>query len=240
MPNDFTLSPFEVDLWQGTVNPEVDKQALISWLSEDERQRMQRFKFANLQARFLYIRSRLRQLLAGYVNERPDTLRMAQSEFGKPYLADYPELSFNVSHSDDDWIIAVGLNCQLGVDIERCKPRDSLAELVERFFAKPEISYWRTLPDSQRLPAFYRLWTCKEAFLKATGRGIAAGLDECILDTGGFQRFVQVPQIYRPAGQWQLLMQRTHPTHCVALVSQSTGAQTVRHKSIQHLELPLA
>lgn len=237
MLNDFSMLQFEVDVWQGTASPEFDQRVFISWLSEDERQRMMRFKFAELQSRFLHIRGRLRQILAGYVNERPGALRLAQSEFGKPHLMDYPELSFNLSHSGDDWIIAVGKNCQLGVDIEGCKPRDNLAELVVRFFAKPEADYWLTLPDSQRLSAFYRLWTCKEAFLKATGRGIAAGLDECVLDTGSFQRFLQVPEVYRPAGQWQLLMQSSCPTHCIALVSQSAELQTVRHKSIQRIEL---
>ncbi|PPD23973.1 MAG: 4-phosphopantetheinyl transferase [Methylomonas sp.] len=237
MSTEFNLPPHTVDLWRGTVSHEAQHPLFDAWLSPDERRRMLRFKFPALQTRFLHIRGSLRQIMAGYVNEPPERLRFAYSEFGKPYLADYPALAFNLSHTGDDWIIAVGC-CPLGVDLEHCKPRDSLPELVARFFAGQEAAFWQALPESRRLSAFYQLWTCKEAFLKATGRGIAAGLQDCVLDTDSFQRFLQVPKAYQPASQWQLLTQHSGLVHCVALVCQSSEPQTVRHKSIRRLELP--
>lgn len=101
---------------------------------------------------------------------REKDVRIRQGENGKPYLADYPEIHFNLSHSGH-MALAVFAPREVGCDIEYIgKPNRKLAK---RFFCPSEYEYLLNQPDEQSVQReFYRLWTLKESFLKATGLGL--------------------------------------------------------------------
>ena len=67
----------------------------------------------------------LRQVLARYISE--NNFMIERGEFGKPYLRDFPELHFNVSHSGEKLLIAISFEQAVGIDIEKTKPRKSFA-----------------------------------------------------------------------------------------------------------------
>jgi 4'-phosphopantetheinyl transferase len=92
----------------------------------------------------------------------------------------------------------------LGVDIEIAKPRKNLAALVEKCFAEPEATYWHGLPKPEQAAAFYQFWTRKEAFVKATGRGIALGLKRCVLNPDAPTTLLCVPKEFAPASAWRV------------------------------------
>jgi 4'-phosphopantetheinyl transferase len=92
-------------------------------------------------------------------------------------------LQFNVSHSGNIALIAVGSEHPLGVDIEKIRGDVDTAALAERFFSPRERCELRALPDHFRLPAFYACWTRKEAFLKATGDGLSFPLADFSVTT---------------------------------------------------------
>jgi 4'-phosphopantetheinyl transferase len=81
-------------------------------------------------------------------------------------------LYFNLSHSNEYAVIAVSRTGPLGVDIERVRLMPDLEEIAARFFSSAEQAAILRLPAAQRLPAFYRCWTSKEAFIKALGAGL--------------------------------------------------------------------
>ncbi|HET7662317.1 MAG TPA: 4'-phosphopantetheinyl transferase superfamily protein, partial [Rhodanobacteraceae bacterium] len=125
-------------------------------------------------------RAPLLRVLAGYLGTRPEAIALGVNPHGRPRLdgALAGHLDFNWSHSGEHAVIAVAHHLPaLGVDIERVRPRRSYMALAERFFAASEHALLASLPEDQRLPAFVRLWTAKEAMLKAHGRGLAYGLD---------------------------------------------------------------
>ena len=157
-----------------------------------------------LRNRYVIVRSRLRQLLGQKLVVAPESINFSIAAHGKPYLADCPELAFNLSHSANHWAIAIGRHCRLGVDIEIAKPRQNLASLVEKCFGEPEAAYWHSLPEAQQTATFYRFWTRKEAFVKATGRGIALGLKHCVLNPEQQTGFLSVPDEYQPASAWRI------------------------------------
>lgn len=95
-----------------------------------------------------------------------------QNEWGKPFLKDVP-LAFSLSHAGHYAVCAVGAS-PLGVDIE--SPRCTMA-LAERQFHAQELSFLHTLSEAEQPDALLRLWTAKEAFLKAIGRGLSLPLD---------------------------------------------------------------
>ena len=112
---------------------------------------------------------------------------IARGEHGKPYAPALPDLNFNLSHARDHVLVAFARGQPLGVDIERIDRKLALEDLARRFFAAEEADALDRIDVAERLPAFLRIWTCKEAVLKAIGQGLSFGLDRVVftLGTGG-------------------------------------------------------
>lgn len=131
-------------------------------------------------------RARLDALLVHYaaLDRAPD---IARSERGKPYAPALADVDFNLSHAGHLALIAIARAQPLGVDLEGAERAIRVEALARRFFAKPEADALDALPAERRPEAFLRLWTCKEAVLKALGVGISFGLDRVAfsLDAAG-------------------------------------------------------
>jgi len=123
-------------------------------------------------------RAPLRQVLAGYLGVPAGAVILVDGEHGRPVLADglHSSLDFNWSHSGDRAVLAVGRAVVPGIDVERRRPRPRALEIAERYFDPAEAAALADLPEGERDEAFLRLWTAKEAVLKALGRGLAFGL----------------------------------------------------------------
>ncbi|MDD1643371.1 MAG: 4'-phosphopantetheinyl transferase superfamily protein [Methylococcaceae bacterium] len=194
-----------VEIWHGKVTAE-DAHYQAYWRVLDEAEQTQAGKFKNefLHKRYVEIHGRLRILLAQTLYQSPEKIRIKKAEHGKPYLADYPELAFNLSHSADRLMIAVAWNCSLGIDLEICKNRINLSGLVDKCFAEEEAAYWNQLTDNKKNTEFYRFWTRKEAFVKATGHGIALGLNQCVVNPECKTEFLRVPDNCGQASAWHV------------------------------------
>ena len=96
-------------------------------------------------------------------------LEIAIAQGGKPYLAKEPDIHFNLSHSGE-WAVCAISSSPVGVDIQHCD--EGRRDVASRFFHREEIRYLDSLPQFRRDEGFYRLWTLKESFVKATGRGL--------------------------------------------------------------------
>lgn len=156
-----------VDLAVGNIQPDL--------LSQTEQARAARFKFPQHRQRFIASHTALRRILAGYVDAKPQQLVFQKAVHGKPSLTDYPDLHFNLSHSNTTALIAVARH-EIGVDIEQVKKRDEL-KLAKRFFTQTEYQWLAAHATKDISPAFFKLWTRKEAVLKATGLGLHLPLD---------------------------------------------------------------
>ena len=105
---------------------------------------------------------------------------------GKPQLVAEQNpraVQFNVSHSSNMALIAVGSAHRLGVDIEEIRGDVDTTALAERFFSLRERAGLQALPDHLRVSGFFAGWTRKEAFLKATGDGLMFPLAEFSVTT---------------------------------------------------------
>jgi len=175
-----------VDVWRLLLDepPTEDSDATI--LSSDEVERASRFHFEADRIHFTRCRSALRRLLAGYLAIPAPEIGFEYQASGKPQLmaAQNPHgLQFNVSHSANMALIAVGSRHRLGVDIEKIRPDVDTASLAERFFSHRERAGLQSLPEQLRIPAFFACWTRKEAFLKATGDGLSFPLADFSVST---------------------------------------------------------
>jgi len=176
----------------------------LAILDKNERSIAERFKFADLTERYIINHGILRQLLADRLDISPTCLRIEKAEFGKPFLPDYPEISFNMSHSGDILTIAISSQCQLGIDVECYKARNTWEGLVKKCFAAKEMEYWYRLNETERGHAFYQFWVKKEAFVKAVGKGITLGLNQCIVNPEDLESFTHVPKQAGLASKWQI------------------------------------
>lgn len=123
-------------------------------------------------------RAPLRALLASYLHTTPEALALVEGEHGRPTLATpHATLAFNWSHSGDHALLAIARGIQPGIDLERLRPRPRALDIARRYFCADEADALAALGPAQRDDAFLSLWTAKEAVLKATGRGLAFGLD---------------------------------------------------------------
>jgi 4'-phosphopantetheinyl transferase len=173
----------DVHVWYAHLELEAGAVGrLAARLSEDERVRAGRFKFARDARRFVVARGMLRSLLGTYLGLPPRRLEFAYGEHGKPALEGaHAALGFNLSHSGEIAVLAAGWNRALGVDVELRRPLPDLDALAARSFAPRELSVLGALPETDRPAAFFRCWTRKEAFIKATGQGLAQRLDAFVV-----------------------------------------------------------
>ncbi len=167
-----------VVVWSWSLESEpLSFQAAEALLSDDEKVRGRRFVTAPLRHRFVVARARLRSLLGEQLGRDPRALVFAENAFGKPRLADHPSVHFSLSHSGDQAALAVSEQREIGVDIERVRPLDHL-DLARRYFHPNEVAEIEAVmaPDEQ-LQTFFRIWTLKEAIVKAIGKGLSIPLD---------------------------------------------------------------
>ena len=122
-----------------------------------------------LRQRYLRAHGALRHILGRFAGAHLD---FALTPTGKPYLPSVPELRFNLSRSHGMAAIAVALEVDVGVDIERLRPMPEYQAIAERFFPPSEAAALADLPLAEREGAFFQRWTRIEAMLKATGVGL--------------------------------------------------------------------
>jgi 4'-phosphopantetheinyl transferase len=175
-----------VDVWRLRLDEPASVGPEASVLSADEIARASRFYFEKDRIHFTRCRSALRRVLGGYLAIPAFDIRFEYLTSGKPQLvADQNPraLQFNVSHSANMALIAVGSERRLGVDIEKIRDDVDTNSLAERFFSLRERAGLQALPDHSRVQGFFACWTRKEAFLKATGDGLSFPLADFSVTT---------------------------------------------------------
>jgi 4'-phosphopantetheinyl transferase len=140
------------------------------WLSKEELARAESFRFEIHRDRYLRGRGMMRALLARHLGADAASLAFAVGDKGKPSLVGDPT-GFNLSHSEGRAVLAIGDLANLGVDIEGYDRRVDHAGLARRCFRDSEIAWMESFAPAERHLAFFRIWTAKEARMKATGEG---------------------------------------------------------------------
>jgi 4'-phosphopantetheinyl transferase len=185
-PKNLTLENERVHIWRADLNlPSERVYELANILSPDERERAERYKFQKHRQRFIVARSTLRKILSNYLNLEAERLEFNYSDRGKPFLAktcQQDSLQFNLSHSQELAIYAITKDKKIGIDLEYLRPMPDAENIAKRFFSANEYTWISSLAGVAQREAFFRYWTAKEAYLKATGEGIAGSLESVEVD----------------------------------------------------------
>jgi 4'-phosphopantetheinyl transferase len=189
-PNEFSAG--SVHLWRIPLDRDASAtSAPLSLLADDEVRRYERFKPEAVKRRFALARGGMRVILGRYLSSTPGSLEFRYGEQGKPSLA--PEqnpakLRFNLTHSHDLAILAVASDREVGVDVEHLRDNIEFEMLAARYFSPLEAEPLASLEGNELKRQFFRIWTAKEAYIKAIGQGLQIPLDQFDVAVGSEQQ----------------------------------------------------
>ena len=209
-PTTVRLEPGQLHIWAAALNEFVSQAPILgSLLSPAEQARAEKFKLLEHRNHYLVRRGLLRLILSRYLQQHPSAIHFQHGPKGKPELRRKENslpLFFNTSHSAEITVCAVTSACPIGVDVERTRQIPEIEGIARRFFLPRETQTLMALSPEARLQAFYVCWVRKEAFLKATGEGISAGLARVEVTVAPHEKpmVVSIAGEQRVHEQWQL------------------------------------
>ena len=224
------LTDSDIHVWCASLN--VSKEDLShyeSWLSLDEKARAQRFYFEKDRDHFIVGRGLLRTLIGHYLKIEPAQIEFIYEDYGKPALK--PDLQdktleFNLSHSKGLALYVFNWNRKVGIDVEQIHAMPDMDDFAERFFSPRESAYINSLSGQPKEIAFFKLWTCKEAFLKANGNGLTVPINEVeiSLEPEGSARLEAIGEEKTQTSYWQLEIFNPVQGYQAALAVEGKGA----------------
>ena len=236
------LAPGTVALW--CARPaQLDDPAIVDHytdlMSDEERERGARMLLEGARQLHLLARALQRLALASYLpGVAPRELRFVRSGAGRPSLAapfDAGGLDFNLAHSRGLVVLAVARGLEFGIDVERYDKNVPLAA-ARRYFSRDEVAALEALPRDAQPRRFLRLWTLKEAYLKAIGSGITGGLGSMTfrLDNRGvsFERAADPD-----ASRWWFGQFSAGAEHLLAIACRSRACPAQVTPTLECLEL---
>ncbi len=214
-----------------------------SCLSQDEKDKADRFRFPEDRRRFVVARGTLRHLLGRQLNQRPEQITFCYGAYGKPAVSLPPELEqsplhsagerylqFNLSHSGEIALCALGYKRKLGIDIEQVKTIQRLEGMMKRTLVASEQQQVEAESAATRSRAFLQRWTCKEAYLKAIGLGLTQSMQTLEVQIEP-PKFLRVPEDC--SAGWRLHLIEVPETYVGALAV--AGETAVTQHRWQHL-----
>ena len=180
-PADLALDEAYIDVWRSRIDlPKEEIQKFHETLSQQEQERAEKFIFPDKYEEYVVTRGLLRTALSHVLEQSPGAFAFEYTTEKKPFLVkkfDGQSVSFNVSHSHGQALVAISLDRNIGIDIEKIRNDVAYEKLSKRFFSRAEYEALLQY-EGDPVQAFFTVWTRKEAFVKAVGKGIAFGLSE--------------------------------------------------------------
>jgi phosphopantetheine--protein transferase-like protein len=203
-------------------DPEISS-CCASVLSETEMQRADRFAADDDKAQFVQRRA-FRRFCGATALESSQPLRQIvfeETENGRPYLSDLPDLWFSFSSCRFGFLGAWSSTHGIGVDLEDQTRNLEAADLAHRFFSVTEATAVEGVAGLERLRTFYRFWSLKEAALKSIGQGLPFGLDAFEFELDPNLRVIHAPLDHGRPEQFYAYMIEGTDNSCAALIIRS-------------------
>jgi 4'-phosphopantetheinyl transferase len=157
-----------------------DMERWLGSLDRGERERAARFRIAADRREFIAAHALLRTMLTHHLGVPATAWRFVVDANGKPSIdrkVGPHQIQFNLSHTRGLVAVALASRGAIGVDVEEIDEAKADLAIAEAYFARSEVEMLQKAPPSERARCFFRLWTLKEAYIKAIGKGLSAPLD---------------------------------------------------------------
>ena len=158
--------------WVGDHARDVDRFTR-EYLSPNEGEHLRQYRSREAAERYVVTRSLVRIVLSDHLGIPPRKIRVSRTDMGKPVVME--RVHFNVTHSGDLVLLAISEQRAVGVDVERRREVLRVRALMQRWLTEPERQQCAELTrrGATVSDAFLRIWSLKEARLKALGVGIS-------------------------------------------------------------------
>ena len=240
------LANHEVHVW--FTRPERAIAALteryLALLSSDERDRHGRFYFDKDRHHYLVAHALVRTTLSQYADVDPAAWTFRNGPHGRPEIAGpfdgaqgrpvdgaqgaseaaAAALRFNLTHTNGMVAVAVARGVDVGIDVEGFRMRDTGIDIARRFFAPAETAHLERQAPDDRLRVFLEFWTLKEAYIKAIGKGLAAGLATFAMQLDEPPTVVFATDSHGDSADWHFRRLHLADTHLAALAVRHRGA----------------
>jgi 4'-phosphopantetheinyl transferase len=206
-----TLDPGEVHVWYEITEAsgDLEIEEALAILSPNERARQSRFMFARDRRDYAVAHGLLRRSLSRYADVPPESWRFCERPGGKPALVGdhgMPWLSFNLSHTHGLVACAIARGSEVGVDVESAR-RAVDAGVANAFFSEVENADLRRCASPvARATRFCQLWTLKEAYIKAIGKGLSHPLNTIVFGFRDDESIIFTPPADVDAKAWQFAL----------------------------------
>lgn len=172
-------------------------ESLMAYVSQEEREKVKKLRKWEDAQRTLIVDILLRYVLGKELNTGNEELSFGTNEHGKPFVRSRDDINFSVSHSGE-WIACAVHDLPLGIDIELIQSLDYYS-IAKCFFSEDEYNDLTNKNHSKRLSYFYELWTLKESYIKAVGKGLSIPLDSFSIRVNRDDITLETPNEY---GNW--------------------------------------
>jgi len=190
---------------------------LATTLDASERARAARFHFAQDRTHYIAAHSLLRSCLSQIAGSRD--WRFTIDRFGKPEIEppiDEPPLRFSLSHSHGIVACAIARGFPVGIDVETVGYDLPFMEIARNYFSEREYEALLAIERTKRAESFHRIWTLKEALVKAIGLGLSLPLKEFSFDVDPPTLTIS-PHIDEDVAAWQVVAHAPTIRHHIAL-----------------------
>ncbi len=202
----------------------------LALLSAEERAKAERFAFAHDRDCYVAAHALTRATLSAFFARAPQDWTFVRGAHGKPRVDSHDgsgRLCFNLSHTRGCVAVAVALDRDVGVDVERIAPDRADEEVARQLFAAAEFAALCDEPKAGRAEAFFDVWTLKEAYIKAVGLGVALPLQDFAF-TRDPLRIRFEPTLDDTPSRWLFRRFRPAPDIAMALAARrGSGAEPV-------------
>lgn len=147
---------------------QTDPVLYTKWLTTEEIDRAGRIRSEGERNNWIACHVTLRQILAKWLGLKPGAVEFRRNNFGKMFVAN-SNLYFNLSHTTSSFILGFNMDGKIGVDLEYLSGHEDLPLLIEYAFSQQETNLCM---NGNITEIFLKIWTLKEAYLKAAGVGL--------------------------------------------------------------------
>ena len=200
-------------------------------LSSLELARRDQFRLPEDRRDYTLAHDLLRRTLSRYAGVQPNEWNFKAGPYGKPFITSPPiasKLSFSLSHTRGLVACGVAAGREVGLDVERTDRELDIDGLAEQFFSSCEVNALRRYDGESRKVAFIELWTLKEAFVKAIGRGLSQPLNTFTFDLDRESPILLSPAAEEKALFWQFAVYAPSPSTRMAVAVRSSEPEDIR------------
>ncbi len=159
------------------LSPDTEKtkfNELLKFVGSEKRLKINRFVRHEDAQRALFAEILIRYIICNKLKVKNDMIVLNKDNYGKPFLKGFKDFHYNLSHSQK-WIVCAVDNLPIGIDVEAVRPIET--DIARRFFSREEYENLISKEIHERTAYFFELWTLKESYIKAWGKGLSVPLD---------------------------------------------------------------